>query len=148
MTSGEFHVTIQAPPERVWPWIADLSKHAQWSPKAYSIEWVSGEPNAVGSRYRSVGWIPGDKNHTNEGEILESQPNERFRLRAEDRQGSYENSFVLTRQGDATEVTHRLEFLKMRGMAALMVPIVFPLSGKPDIRKRMALLKSTVEAAD
>jgi uncharacterized protein YndB with AHSA1/START domain len=148
VTSGEFHVTIQAPPERVWPWVADLSTHAQWSPKAYSMEWISGEPNAVGSRYRSVGWVPGDKHHTNEGEILESQPNERFRLRAEDKQGSYENSFVLTRQGDATEVTHRLEFLKMHGLAALMVPIIFPLSGKPDIRKRLALLKSTVEASE
>ena len=27
MTSGEFTVTIDAKPEVVWPWVADLSKH-------------------------------------------------------------------------------------------------------------------------
>ena len=61
MTSGEVTVTIDAPPERVWPWVADLGKHAAFSPKPYSVEWIEGEPNAVGSRYRSVGEIPTDK---------------------------------------------------------------------------------------
>ena len=28
MTSGEVTVTIAAPPERIWPWVADLGKHA------------------------------------------------------------------------------------------------------------------------
>jgi len=32
-------------------------------------------------------------------------------------------------------------------MAAVMVPIVFPLYGKPDMRKRMQLLKEKVESA-
>ena len=48
MTSGSFTVTIDAKPEVVWPWVADLSKHADWSPKPYRIEWLEGEPNAVG----------------------------------------------------------------------------------------------------
>ena len=60
MTSGEFETTIEAPADRVWPWVADLGRHARWSPKPYSVEWTGGEPNAVGSRFRSVGAIPGD----------------------------------------------------------------------------------------
>ncbi len=66
------------------PWISQLEKHVQWSAKPFSVEWVSGEPNAVGSRYRSVGWVPGDKKHVNEGEITEVVPNQRFALRADD----------------------------------------------------------------
>jgi uncharacterized protein YndB with AHSA1/START domain len=147
MTSGEFKVTIPAPPERVWAWVADLTKHPEWSPKPYRVEWVSGEPNAIGSRYRSVGWIPMDKNHENVGEIVESHPYDRFALRADDELGPFQNTFTLTPVGDATEVTFRLVFPKVKGVNAIMIPLMFPLVGKPDLRKRMQLLKIKVEAS-
>ena len=89
MTEGSFPVTIQAPPDVVWPWISRLEKHVEWSNKPYRVEWISGEPNAVGSRYRSVGWIPGDKDHVNEGTITEIVPNERFALEADDKDGMF-----------------------------------------------------------
>jgi hypothetical protein len=38
-------------------------------------------------------------------------------------------------------------FPEMTGMSAVLVPVLFPLVGKPDIRKRMAMLKSAVEAS-
>ncbi len=147
MTSGEFDVTIDAPVDRVWPWVADLGRHAEWSPKAYTVEWIEGEPNAVGSRYRSVGWVPGDKEHVNEGQIVENRPQERFALRAHDKDGAYANTFTLEPHGQGTKVTFRLDFQEMHGMAALAVPIVFPLIGKRDIRARMQLLKTRVEAS-
>jgi uncharacterized protein YndB with AHSA1/START domain len=147
MTGGEFEITIDAPAERVWPWVADLGKHARFSPTPYSVEWIGGEPNAVGSRYRSVGVIPGDKHHVNEGEILENDSPRRFVLRAHDKQGSYLNTFDLTPQGDATTVTHRLDFEELHGPAALMAPVIFPLVGKRQIRARMALLKRVVESS-
>lgn len=146
MTSGVFDVTIDAPVDRVWPWVADLGKHAEWSPKAYTVEWIRGEPNAVGSRYRSVGWVPGDKHHVNEGEIVENRAQERFAFRAQDKDGSYANTFTLEPLGQNTKVTFRLDFVDMKGMAAFLVPVVFPLSGKRDIRTRMGLLKTKVEA--
>jgi hypothetical protein len=43
MPDPTWTVTIDAPPEKVWPWVADLSKHAEWSPKPYRVEWLSGE---------------------------------------------------------------------------------------------------------
>ncbi len=116
----------------------------QWSAKPYSVEWVSREPNAVGSRYRSVGWVPGDKKHVNEGEITEVVPNQRFGLRADDKEGRFDNTYVLKPLGDGTEVTFSRVFPKMKGAMAALVPIAFATMGKPDIRKRMAKLKTTV----
>jgi uncharacterized protein YndB with AHSA1/START domain len=147
MTGGEFEITIDAPAERVWPWVADLGKHAEFSPTPYSVEWIGGEPNAVGSRYRSVGVIVGDKHHVNEGEILENDSPRRFALRAHDPQGSYLNTFELTPQGDVTKVTHRLIFEQMHGPSALLAPVLFPLVGKRQVRSRMALLKRVVESS-
>src|SRR5439155_26408348 len=63
MPGGTFTTTIQAPPEKVWAVVADIGTHASWSPKAYSMEWTSGEPNQVGSTFHSVGWIPGNKHN-------------------------------------------------------------------------------------
>lgn len=145
MTRGEFVVTVAASPEDVWPWVADLGKHAEWSTKAYRVEWISGEPNQVGSRYRSVGWVPMDKDHVNEGEIVEVRAPTRFALRAEDREGTFNNVYDLRPVDGGTEVTFTLEFPQMKGLNAAMVPILFAVSGKPDIRKRMQLLKAKVE---
>jgi uncharacterized protein YndB with AHSA1/START domain len=147
VTSGEFDILIEAAPDRVWPWVADLGKHADWSPKPYSVEWIGGEPNAVGSRFRSVGSIPGDSHHSNEGEIVDNDQPSRFAFKAHDKQGSYTNTFTLTPQGDATKVTFRLGFQDMHGMAAVMLPVLFPIVGKKDLRTRMALLKSKVESS-
>jgi uncharacterized protein YndB with AHSA1/START domain len=146
-THGVFPVVIAARPEVVWPWVGQLEKHAEWSPKPYTIEWLTGEPNAVGSRYRSVGWVPGDKHHVNEGEITESVPNERFALRADDDQGPFANTFTLRPVDAGTEVVFRLVFPPMKGALALLVPVLFGTVGKADVRKRMRLLKAKVEAA-
>src|SRR5205809_443007 len=141
MTGGEFEVTIDAPADRVWPWVADLGKHAAWSPKPYTIEWIQGEPNAVSSRFRSIGAIPGDKEHANEGEIVESAAPKRFAISAHDKQGEYSNVITLTPDGQGTKVMLRLEFVQMHGMAALLLPVIFPLVGKKDQRTRMAMLR-------
>ena len=142
---GTFSIRIAAAPEAVWPWVAQLDRHAQWSPKPYRVELVSGEPGAVGSRYRSVGPVPGDKNHANDVEIVQVVPHERFALRADDENGSFHSTYDLRPLGDGTEVSWHLAFPPMKGVGAVLAPVLFPIVGKPDARKRMQLLKQRVE---
>ena len=145
-TQGTFTVTIDAPPDKVWPWIADLTKHGDYSPGAFTAELVSGEPGTVGTRYRSVGVIPGDKQHSNEVEVVEAVPNERLVLRSEDKLGHFTNSYVLRPSGTGTEVSHTIVFPPQKFPMSLVIPLAFPLVGKPDGRKRMKLLKAKVES--
>lgn len=146
-TQGSESVTIQAAPDVVWPWIADLGKHAAWSPKPYRVELVSGKPGAVGARYRSFGVIPGDKNHANDVEITDVVPAQRFALVSTDENGAHQNTYTLTSSGTGTEVTFHLVFPEMRGMAKVPLPVLFPIVGKSDMRKRMGLLKAKVESS-
>ena len=147
-TQGTVSVTITAAPEAVWPWIADLTKHSEWSPKPYRVELVSGDLNTVGSHYRSVGWVPpNDANHENDVEITEVVPTTRFALNATDSSGTFQNTFDLTLVGTGTEVTFTIVFPKMTGLSAILVPILFPLVGKTDLKKRMQLLKEHVEGS-
>jgi uncharacterized protein YndB with AHSA1/START domain len=143
---GTFTVTIDAPPDEVWPWIADVTKHGAWSPKAFSAELVSGEVGQVGSRYRSVGWIPNDKNHSNDVEIVEAVPHERLVLRSDDSLGPFTNTYVLQPAGSGTEVAWTLAFPPLRFPMSVMAPLLFPIVGKPDGRKRVQLLKRAVES--
>jgi len=146
-TKGTVAVTIAAPPESVWPWIADVTKHAEWSSKPYRVELVSGEPNAVGSHYRSVGWVPpNDNDHENDVEITQVAPLTRFALDATDSNGTFANTYDLKAVDGGTEVTFLIVFPQMKGMSAIMVPILFPLVGMTDIKKRMQLLKQKVES--
>ncbi|MGZ8651377.1 MAG: SRPBCC family protein [Actinomycetota bacterium] len=147
MVGGTFITTIQAPPERVWAVVADLGTHASWSPKAYTMEWTGGEPNQVGSRFHSVGWVPGNKHNENEVEITERVEPKRFAFNAKDPQGVFVNEWELRPAGDGgTEVAYTLTFPKMHGVVAVAAPILFPLTGKRDIRARMTKLKQTVES--
>jgi uncharacterized protein YndB with AHSA1/START domain len=139
---------IQAPPEDVWPWIADIMKHAEWSPKPYRVDLISGDLNAVGSRYRSVGWVPpNDGNHSNDVEITEVVPTSRFALEATDESGTFASSYDLVAVADGTQVTFHITFPAMKGLSAVMVPMLFPIVAKPDFRKRLGLLKQGVESA-
>jgi uncharacterized protein YndB with AHSA1/START domain len=146
-TQGDFTINIDAPPDAVWHWVGDISKHSKFSPRDYTVELISGEPNAVGSKYRSVGWVPGDKAHKNEFEIVDVVAGSRLVIRAEDDQGAFMNTFTLAPVSGGTRVDYRIVFPEMTGMSAVLVPVLFPLVGKPDIRKRMAMLKSAVEAS-
>jgi uncharacterized protein YndB with AHSA1/START domain len=145
-TSAVSLITIDATPEEVWPWIARIEKHVEWSPKPYRVELISGEPDTVGSTYRSVGWVPNEKEHKMEVHLTEVVPFERFALSADDEQGTFTNTYDLRKTDQGTEVTYKLVFPPMKGVAKLVVPILFPLVGKADIRKRMKMLKTKVES--
>jgi uncharacterized protein YndB with AHSA1/START domain len=146
-TQGTFTVTIAAPPDKVWPWVADVTKHGEYSPKPFSAELVSGEVGKAGTHYRTLGWVPNEKQHLNEVEVVEVVPGERIVLRSDDELGPFTNSYVLRPSGGGTEVEWTLTFPPLKGLAALMVPVLFPLVGKPDARKRLQLLKAKVESS-
>jgi uncharacterized protein YndB with AHSA1/START domain len=103
--SPTWTVTINATPDKVWPLIATLERHADWSPKPYSVEWLSGEPNAVGSTFRSVGWVPNDKAHAMEGRVSVSEPQKVLEVVSHDDKQQRTNRYDLAPSGTQTTVT-------------------------------------------
>jgi uncharacterized protein YndB with AHSA1/START domain len=137
---------IDAPVEAVWPWIADITKHAQWSPKPFVAQLTSGENGAVGSTYSSVGHVPpADKNHKNEVEITQVVPHSKFVFRAHDENGYFINTFTLKPTGAGTEVTFQHDFPKMKGTGRILLPLLLPSVGKRDAMVRLGMLKSKAE---
>jgi len=145
--SPTWSVTINATPEKIWPYISDLNRHGEWSPKPFAIEWISGEPNAVGSTFRSTGALPQDKNHAMEGTVLSSDAPKRFSVKSHDKGGEFVNTLELTPQGERTSVTRTVEFPPPKGAFVVLMPILMPVVIRPAIQKGMDLLKTKVEGS-
>ncbi len=141
-------MTINATPERIWPLVGHLERHADWSPKPYRAEWLSGEPDAVGSRFRSFGWLPRKPQNAMEGEVVESEPFKRFAVRSSDNAGTFVNTLVLTPNADGTTKMERIvEFPPPRGVFKLLMPVIFATVIRPGVQKGMDQLKQKAENA-
>ena len=141
-------VEIKAPPEKVWPLVGDLKKHADWSPKKYRAEWLSGAPNAVGSRFESFGWLPGKAESRMEGEVTESDAPTRYAVKSkDDKNATFINTFVLTPSGDTTTVEKIQESPDPTGFMKIGWPILNAVFVHGAQQKGLDMLKAKVEAA-
>ena len=137
---------INAPIGAVWPWVSDITKHSQWSPKPYTVELVSGENGAVGSKYRSSGWVPpADKDHRNDVEITEVVPGSKIVFTAHDENGFFKNTFTLESVNQGTQVTFQHDIPRLKGMGRILLPLLLPLVGKKDAMVRLGMLKAKAE---
>ena len=144
---NKWTVAINASPEQVWPWVGNLGKHADWSPKNYRVEWLSGEPNAVGSTFRSVGWLPQDKQHAMEGRVTASEPNKLFEVVSHDAKEEWTNRFDLASAGSQTTVTKTMTGPPLSGARKAMFSVIFALFVKGAVQKGMDMLKTKVEGS-
>jgi uncharacterized protein YndB with AHSA1/START domain len=139
-------VTIDASPENVWPWVGNLEKHADWSPRPYRVEWVSGEPNAVGSTFRSFGRVPNDKDHAMEGRVSVSEPLKVFEVTTHDDKQQWTNRFELAPSGAGTTVTKTMEGPESFLLKA-MYEVALVLFVRRAVQKGLDMLKARAEGS-
>jgi len=142
-------VTINAPLEKVWPLVSDMARHAEWSPRPYEMEWTGGDPNAVGSTFRSVGWLPNDKHHKMQGKVTRNDPMTTFEVVSSDDGTSateWTNRYDLTANGQSTTVVKTMSGPPTKGVGKLAFAIAFPLIVRPGVKKGMDMLKAKAEA--
>jgi len=141
-----YRVTIDAPPETVWPLVGDLDRQGEWSPKPYRVEWESGEPNAVGSTFRSIGWLPQEKEHVMQGVVKVNEPGKTFEVTTHDDKEEWTNRYELTPSGSGTTVTKTVIWPPLTGVKAAARSAVFALYVNGAMRKGLAMLKQKAEA--
>ena len=74
-------IEIDAPPGRVWEWIAGLADHyTEWHPAHVSAEWERGAPNQVGSVLCAVEDLGGHREELR-FELTSVEPPHRFAYR-------------------------------------------------------------------
>jgi uncharacterized protein YndB with AHSA1/START domain len=79
--SNQVSIHIDAPPDRVWRLISDVTRMGEWSPITYKCEWLGGATGPeAGARFRGYNKMSPAKWWTN-CEITESVPGKVFEFR-------------------------------------------------------------------
>lgn len=139
-------VDVARPPEDVFAYLADVRRHAEWSPRDYRVEGLGeADPVMVGTTYTSIGWLPNDKQHRNEVTVAEMTPPTRLVLASEDHGETFYNTFTLTKTDSGTRVERVLDLPVPPGVNGMLLPVIGALLIKPDLRKGLANLRSQVE---
>lgn len=138
-----FSTTIDRPPDVVFAYLSDVSRHGEWSPRPFRIEGSSG-PVAAGDHFTSVGNVPGDKHHRNDVTVVECAAR-RLVLDSVDRGEHFVNTFEVQADGDGSRVTRTVDAPKPSFPLSVVFPLIMAAFIRPDVTKGLANLKAALE---
>jgi len=139
-------VFIKAPPDKVYAYVADAGRHAEWASDADAMT-ISADPPgppAVGNTYKAEGTLLGKRNPSTV-EITALNPPKSVEIEATDARGISGHVFTLTPQDGGTLVTRQIYGVKQ----PLLGPVFFMIfKKKVDVNFNGALnnLKTKMES--
>jgi len=143
----EWTVQIARSPDDVYGYLADFSKHHEWSPKPLEIKALSEGPTEVGSKFHSSGWIPRKPHNENDVEVTTADAAKRLTFNAVEKGEVFVNDYVLTDEAGGTRVDRSLTTPELKGAMKLAFPIIGAVLVRPGGKKNMEMLKANLESA-
>ena len=145
MPQASFRVrtTINAEPEVIFGYVADLAQHGQWAANQLQIEPVSPGPAAVGSRYRSMAQVNGIT-FIAELQVTKYQPPREFAFAGEDETGRFEHRFTIQPHAHGAQVERQVRFTLTPRQWLMFLLLLYPVR-LPAAKKALGLLKRRVE---
>lgn len=143
MWRWERQVTVNAPAERVFAYIADLTRHPEWAGNPLEVRSTSDGPLGVGASFESKGRQLGS--HTDAITITEYDPPRTLAFEVRGDAGHTRNWFTLSASGAATSLTKGFANLKPVLPLRFMYPGLALLVPK-GLRKDLTAIKSRIES--
>lgn len=139
-------ILVDAPLERVFEYVSDLTRHPEWSGGELKIKEVNPGPIAVGKEYFSEGEVALQKNRPNTVRVSEFEPPHRFGFVATDPDfGDVSHVFTLEQKEDSVRLTRSMT-LSLNPVAALLFRFfVYPFVGGPSMDRSLDALKRRLE---
>lgn len=116
-------VEVPGTPEDVFAYLADLSRHAEWSPTPLRIDPETPGPAAVGARYRGVGETRG-KEIASTVEVTEAVPPRRLAFIATSPSTTFRHELTVTPADGGSRVERRMTLLRARPVLRAIWPLV------------------------
>ena len=123
MWSRAHSVTVPGRPEEVFAYLADVPRHAEWSPTPLRIEPQTEGPPRVGSRFRGVGQTRG-KDVSSTVEITELDPPRRLSFVATSPSTTFRHEITVTPDAEGSRVERRMVLLAAKPALKLIWPLV------------------------
>lgn len=140
-------ITISGPAEKVFNYVADISKHGEWGNpgQKLQVEKTSAGPIGQGSTFKSVGQQFGTQNDT--VTITEYVPNQRVVYESQGKAGHLRHFFELSPAGSGTELKKGFDVVKAGFPFVLFVPIVTTFLAPANLRSDLERIKAKVEGS-
>ena len=152
-TRGEVDVTVEAPPEKVYALVSDVTRMGEWSPETVRCEWADGATGpAVGARFKAQnrrGWM----RWSNKPEVVAAEPGKEFAFSRKAPGSAVVWRYTLSPEGTGTKLTESYEVTKQA--PAAMNWLAMKLLGSKDreadlaenMRTTLARIKAAAESA-
>ncbi|MGH2727127.1 MAG: SRPBCC family protein [Actinomycetota bacterium] len=139
----EQSIVIDAAADKVFAYVSDLTKLAEWGQFKNAVRQTSQGPVGVGSTFETDGKQFG--NHTDRVTVTEYVPGKKFTVEVKGDAGDVRNWFELAEQGASTRVTKGQEFTKAAMSTKLFSPVVKRLAPK-GLMKDLEKIKARIES--
>lgn len=139
-----FEIDVNAKPDVAFEYLTDVSKHAEWSPKGFRVDPAPALPLTPGTTFRTIGQIPGDKQHVNDVEVTVVDVPRRLVLTCMDQGKCYVHQFDVTPSEDGARITRTCEAPSPKGFVRLIFPVIAALFIKPEVNKGMRMLQQNL----
>jgi len=142
--AGEAATYVEAPPDRCYALVADVTRMAEWSPETVRARWVGGATGpAVGARFRGTN-KQGIIRWSTTPEVLVVAPSREFAFRTKETVWRYrfEPEGTGTRITESFEVEHYPWYLKVVAPASRRQPEMVE-----GMRTTLERIKAAAEAA-
>jgi uncharacterized protein YndB with AHSA1/START domain len=139
-------VLVNAPLQRAFDYVSDLTRHPEWSGGELKIEALTPGPVAVGKEYRSRGEVAVQKERPNTVRVSAYEPPHKFGFVANDPDfGDVSHVFTFTKQ-DGGILIERAMTVSLNPIIAFGFRfLIYPFVGRPSMNKSLAKLKEKLE---
>jgi uncharacterized protein YndB with AHSA1/START domain len=135
--------TVKAPPQAVFDYVSDLTKHPEWGQHRNVVVAQTAGPVKVGSRYDTTNHQFGT--HMEPVTVTEYNPPTSFGYESTGTIGLVRHGFVVTPAGDATKLTKWMEVMKPSMLVKLFGAFILrsqPAALEEDLRRVKAKLEA------
>ncbi len=133
-------IQIDASPEAVFDYLADVSKHGEWAADGIVSQRELGPDRGVGVRFTSRVNVLGE--NVARGVVVEADRPRRFVYEVEDRTGHWRWTMTFRLEGSGTQLIHAFERIKAPLWVRLGQIPIYRFAGRPGIRRGLANIKA------
>ena len=147
MARAEKQLTINAPVEKVFDYLADVARHGEWAKPGHKlqVEKTSDGPVGQGATFRSVGHQFG--RHEDTVTITEYVPNERVVYESEGNAGLMRHAFQLSPSDGGAQVAKTFEPVRSKFPFSLFSPMAMAFVVPGELSGDLQRIKEKLEAS-
>ena len=143
MAKFSSEITVDAPPERVFAYLSDMTKHGEWGDYGLQVTRTSAA-DGLGATYTSTAKSFGTQNETQV--VVQNEPPRRFAFDATGSLGVAHHVIEIEGSGSASRVTKSMELTKPSFLGRLMTPMIGR-QQRPGLQKDLVRIKQRLEGS-